>query len=115
MRRLLTIIVAGAAGAAAVALPAAALAGGGQASAAANHRVVIKNYAYTPGNLVVHRNDTVTWLFEDGPTAHNVTATRFRSSPTKASGSYTVRFTHSGTYDYTCTLHPWMSGSVVVR
>ncbi len=115
MRRVLTITAAVVAGAGAVALPAVALAGGGQASAAANHKIVIKNYAYTPGHVVVHRNDTVTWLFEDGPAPHNVTATRFHSSPTKTSGSYTVRFTRSGTYDYTCTLHPWMSGSVVVR
>lgn len=114
MRRVITAIGV-VAGAVAVALPAAALAGGQQAHAAADHRVVIRNYVYSPGRIVVHRNDTVTWVFNDGSVLHNVFATGFRSSPIKKSGTYTVRFTRSGTFTYTCTLHSWMTGSVVVH
>lgn len=115
MRRVIGALGVGAA-MLAVALPAAALAGGGpHARAAADHRVVIKNYTYSPARVVVHRNDTVTWLFDDGATAHNVVGTGFRASPTKHSGSYTVRFTHTGTFSYVCTIHPWMTGSVVVH
>ncbi len=114
MRRVITAIGVVAA-ALAVALPAAALAGGQRAHAAANHRVIIKNYAYSPGRLVVRRNDTVTWVFDDGSVLHNVFATGFRSSPVKKSGTWTVRFTRSGTFTYTCTLHSWMGGSIVVH
>ncbi len=99
----------------AVAVPTVALAGGDRAGASATHDVIIKNYAFNPGRLTINRGDSVTWKFEDGPTQHNVTATGFRSSPTKATGTWTVRFTHAGTFDYSCTLHPWMTGAIVVR
>lgn len=32
-----------------------------------------------------------------------------------SSGTYTVTFQKSGTYHYLCLVHPWMTGSVVVR
>ena len=96
-----------------VALPTAALAGG-HAQASATHTVVIKNYLYNPGRMTINRGDSVTWRFADGGIAHNVSGKGFRS-PTKASGSFTARFTRSGTFSYTCTIHPWMSGSIVVR
>ena len=113
MRRVITAIGV-VAGTLAVVLTSAALAGG-HARAAADHRVVIRNYTYSPGRLVVRRNDSVTWVFDDGSVLHNVVGSRFRSSPVKKTGTYTVRFTRTGTYTYTCTLHPWMSGSVVVH
>ena len=113
--RPVTTAVGVAAAAVAVALPAVALAGGPQARAAADRRVIIKNYTYSPGRLVVRRNDSVTWVFDDGPVLHNVVGARFHSSPVKKTGTYTVRFTRAGTYTYTCTLHPWMSGSIVVH
>ncbi len=114
MRRVVGVL--GVLGAAvAIALPAAALAGGHRAAASATRQVVIKNYAFNPGRLTINRGDSVTWRFEDGSTQHNVTATGFRSSPTKSSGTYTVRFTRAGSYSYTCTLHPWMAGTIVVR
>jgi plastocyanin len=52
------------------------------------------------------------------PVSHNVTsrgAPRFRSSPTKMTGTWSVRFAKAGTYRYVCTLHPGMAGRVVVR
>ncbi|WP_349307285.1 plastocyanin/azurin family copper-binding protein, partial [Rhodococcus sp. IEGM 1379] len=36
-------------------------------------------------------------------------------SPLKKSGTYTATFTEPGTYDYTCTPHPDMRGTVVVQ
>jgi len=29
--------------------------------------------------------------------------------------SFTVKFEESGTFDYFCTLHPWMKGKVIVE
>ena len=28
---------------------------------------------------------------------------------------FTVKFENQGTYDYLCILHPWMTGSVIVK
>ncbi len=32
-----------------------------------------------------------------------------------SSSTFTVTFSKAGTYSYTCTLHPWMTGKVVVK
>jgi plastocyanin len=41
---------------------------------------------------------------------------RFRSSPTKTTGTYSVRFTRTGTYRYECTIHPAsMRGTIIVN
>jgi plastocyanin len=32
-----------------------------------------------------------------------------------SSSTFTVTFSKAGNYDYTCTLHPWMTGKVVVK
>ncbi len=80
--------------------------------------VHIVDIDFSPHSLTVSRGTTVRWTFEDPYTPHNVTsrgAKRFRSSPTKQSGTYAVRFTKAGTYTYVCTIHFNMKGRVVVR
>jgi plastocyanin len=94
-------------------IPAAALGG---ARAAARHTVTLKNIRFHPGNLTINRGDSVTWAWHDGETEHNVTFHGFHSH-TQSSGSYTVRFTHRGTFTYHCTIHvsEGMKGKIVVR
>jgi plastocyanin len=87
---------------------------GATATTSASHSVVVKNFAFKPGRLSIRKGDSVTWRFQDGSTPHNVTGKGFHS-PTRASGSYTFRFTKLGTFSYTCTIHPWMTGSIVVH
>lgn len=81
--------------------------------------VHLKNIKISPAKVVIERGGTVEWRFEDGRyVSHNVTSRgrkRFRSSATKSSGVYRVRFTKRGTYRYVCTLHANMKGRVVVR
>ncbi len=106
------------AAAAAIALPAAALAGasGPPAHLAQNHTVILKNTRFHPATLSIHRGDSVTWLWRDGEVRHNVTASSFHSR-TQGTGSFTVRFNHTGTFNYHCTIHvaEGMKGKVVVH
>jgi plastocyanin len=90
-----------------------ALAAGGRT--ASRHTVVLKNIRFNPGTLNIKRGDTVTWLWRDN-TEHNVTGSRFKSR-TMERGSFSVRFTHSGTFSYHCTIHvkEGMRGKVVVH
>lgn len=89
------------------------------AGATRTHVVRINDIDYHPARLVIRRGERVTWRFLDGPaTKHSVTSSgrhRFRSSHEQFGGSYSVRFTRRGTYRYHCTVHEFMSGSVVVR
>jgi len=87
--------------AAAALAPAGALGG---ARSSSGHTVVLKNLRFHPASLTIHRGDTVTFSWQDGGTEHNVTFRGFHSR-TQGHGSYTVRFTHSGTFNYRCTIH----------
>jgi plastocyanin len=88
----------------------------GGALSASSHTVTLKNIAFHPGTLTINRGDSVRWLWRDGETEHNVTSHGFHSR-TQSTGSYTVRFTRSGTYAYHCTIHvsEGMKGKIVVR
>jgi plastocyanin len=87
----------------------------GGAVAASSHTVVLKDIRFRPGNLTIRRGDSVTWRWGDGE-EHNVTSHSFHS-PTMSHGSYTVRFTHTGTFSYRCTIHEseGMRGKIVVH
>jgi plastocyanin len=88
----------------------------GGARAASTHTVTLKNIRFHPGNLSINRGDTVTWLWRDGETEHNVTGKGFHSR-TQTHGSYSVKFTHSGTFAYRCTIHEseGMRGKIIVH
>jgi len=104
-----------------VAAPAPAIAlggvggGTGGARSAGSHTVTLKDIAFHPGEVSIARGDSVTWVWRDGETEHNVTFHGFHSR-TQTHGSYTVRFMHSGTFSYECTLHvaEGMKGEIVV-
>jgi len=76
---------------------------------------------YIPSLIVIEKGKQVTWVNEDSA-FHSITS-GFYDTPTDLfdSGhldpfeSYTLTFDETGTYDYFCTLHPWMKGQVIVE
>jgi plastocyanin len=86
------------------------------ARVASTHTVVLKSLRFHPSTLSIRRGDSVRWLWRDSGIRHNVT---FHSSHsrTQGSGSYTLRFAHSGTFSYRCTIHValGMRGRIVVH
>jgi plastocyanin len=77
--------------------------------------VSIKNMAFSPGNLSVMTGATVTWTNSD-TTIHTVTADdgSFNSGNIAVGATYSRVFSTAGTVSYHCTLHPEMTGKVVV-
>jgi plastocyanin len=84
------------------------------ARGASAHEVVLKGLRFHPNTITIDPGESVTWVWRDGGIDHNVTAPGFHSR-TQAHGTFTVRFTHAGTFDYRCTIHEGMVGRVVVR
>jgi len=90
----------------------------GEASGSSIRTVRIKDIDFAPRAVTIRRGSTVRWSFLDRRVPHNVTSSggrRFRSSPTKSKGTYSVRFRRAGTYRYVCTIHLNMRGRVAVH
>ena len=86
------------------------------AGAAAANEVTIDNFAFNPKVVTVKAGSKLTWRNRDD-VPHKIQSTdnRFKGSPlldTKA--VYSVGFPESGEYPYFCSLHPVMTGKVVV-
>ena len=79
-------------------------------------QVNIFNYKFDPETVTVVAGTTVTWTNKD-EIPHTVASTD-KSFPASAGldtgDSYSYTFTKPGTYNYYCTLHPFMKGTVVV-
>ncbi|GAA4477812.1 hypothetical protein GCM10023094_20670 [Rhodococcus olei] len=80
--------------------------------------VRVAGMAFTPASVTIRAGQSVTWRFDDNAIPHNVTGTAAGASgfksPILATGTYTHRFDQPGTYPYKCSLHPDMTGTVVV-
>jgi len=83
---------------------------------AATHAVAISNFAFSPATLTITAGDTVTWTNDDAE-LHTATGTggAFDSGNLAQGDSFSFTFTTPGTYDYICTLHPTMTGQIVVQ
>ncbi|MGH2806245.1 MAG: cupredoxin domain-containing protein [Actinomycetota bacterium] len=75
--------------------------------------VVIEDLAFEPETLTVEVGETVTWVWNDGAIDHDVSGDDFESD-VLSEGTFRHRFDKAGTYDYTCTLHPNMTGTIEV-
>ena len=75
--------------------------------------VAIEDLAFEPETLAVEAGDTVTWTWNDGAIAHDVAGDDFQSE-SMSEGTFRHRFDEPGTYEYVCTLHPNMAGTIEV-
>ena len=102
--------------AAAVAVFAAAVAYPAASARAAEMEVKIDNFTFAPQRLVVKAGTTVTWINEDD-VPHTVASSSklFKSKALDTGDKFSFTFTTPGTYAYFCSVHPHMTGAVVVE
>ncbi len=84
---------------------------------AASQTVTIADLAFAPPSVTVSVGDTVTWTNTDAQT-HTATAddeSWDAGNITGNGGTGAVVFTTAGSYAYHCTIHPTMTGTVVVE
>lgn len=101
---------------AALAIATSALAFAAPARAAEANTITIKNFNFAPMQLSVSAGTTVTWKNADEE-PHTVTSESgaFRSGAIDGGGSYFFKFLKPGTYKYVCSIHPQMTGMVIVK
>jgi amicyanin len=78
--------------------------------------VAIDNFTFNPQRVTVKAGTTVTWTNKDDiPHAIAATDKLFKSKVLDTDNSYSFTFTTPGSYAYFCSLHPHMTGTVVVE
>ncbi|HEY7632173.1 MAG TPA: plastocyanin/azurin family copper-binding protein [Thermoleophilaceae bacterium] len=81
----------------------------------------MKNIQFDPKTLTINKGDTVEWVNDDS-VSHDVTkdtgpGPQFSSGSGNLSGgdTYKVTFNDAGTVKYECTVHPGMTGTIIVK
>ena len=87
-----------------------------EAAAQGSTIVMAKDFMFAPTALTVAAGSTVTWTNRDEE-PHSVVSESgvFRSGALDTNESFSFRFDKAGTYRYTCSIHPRMVGTIVVR
>ena len=79
-------------------------------------KVSIIDFQFTPAEITIAPGESVTWTNNDGAPHgleyHDGSAGNDLLLP---GASYSHRFDKPGAYDYNCSIHPYMTGRVMVR
>jgi plastocyanin len=94
--------------------PPASSGSGSGAPAAGGTTVVEKNFAFEPAQITVKVGDTVTFDNQD-TTAHNVKVGDQDLGAQQPGKQVTWKAEKAGTFPIVCTIHPSMTGQVVVQ
>jgi plastocyanin len=78
--------------------------------------VKIDNFSFGPVELTVPVGTTVTWTNRDD-IPHTVVSTDkvFKSKVLDTDEKFSFSFSKAGTYPYFCSIHPKMTGKVIVQ
>ena len=96
-------------------------AGAGSLPAAAQQtpgttEVKIDNFSFGPAELKIPVGTTVTWTNRDDiPHTAVSTDKMFKSKVLDTDEKFSFTFSKPGTYEYFCSIHPTMTGKVVVQ
>src|SRR6201999_2483374 len=82
---------------------------------AAVMKVKIDKFTFSPQNLTVKAGTTVTRTNEDDIPHVVAGPPTFKSKALDTDDHFSFTFTTPGTYSYFCSLHPHMTGSIVVE
>lgn len=76
--------------------------------------VGIRNFAFDPATLTVKKGTTVTWTNQDS-VPHQIKSGSFNSAALGNGQSFSFTFDETGTFDYSCAIHPSMLGRIIVQ
>ena len=76
--------------------------------------VTIQNFAFNPVTLTVKQGTKVTWTNEDSA-PHKIKSDTFNSGDLNQGDTFEFTFNTKGSFDYSCSIHPSMTGKIVVE
>jgi plastocyanin len=81
-----------------------------------SNQIVIQEFMFTPNPLTVKAGATVTWVnMDDEPHTVVSNTAMYRSGALDTKESFSFKFVQTGTYHFTCSMHPRMVGIIVVQ
>jgi len=87
-----------------------------ESAAKAGAKVSIANFTFTPAEITIAVGESVTWVNDDGAPHGLEYSDGAKGTDLLLPGaSFSRQFDRPGTYDYNCSVHPYMTGRVVVR
>jgi plastocyanin len=80
-------------------------------------RVRIVDFKFKPGTLGISVGQTVKWINKSATTNHTTTSDSglWDSGPLAPGDHFTFKFTKAGSFTYHCSIHPFMTGTIVVN
>ncbi len=85
------------------------------ATSSQKESVSIKNFAFDPQTITIKTGTTVTWTNDDS-VLHTVTSDgNFDSGTLDKDETFSYTFDEEGTFSYICTIHPRMTGKIIVK
>ncbi|MFA5933225.1 MAG: cupredoxin family copper-binding protein [Microgenomates group bacterium] len=78
------------------------------------NEIAIQNFTFNPSPLTVKAGTTVTWINNES-TAHSIKSNTFNSTDLDQGGVFSYTFNTAGNFDYSCGIHPSMTGKIVVE
>jgi plastocyanin len=86
------------------------------AAQAGDTDVQIDNFTFIPQRITVKAGTTVTWTNTDDIPHTVASSTKlFKSKALDTNDKFSFTFTTPGAYEYFCSLHPHMTGAIVVE
>ena len=81
-----------------------------------NVAVIIQDFAFSPSSVTITVGSTVIWQNHDS-TSHTVTSDTglFNSGTLSNGGTFSFTFNTPGTYNYHCSIHSSMHGTIIVN
>lgn len=75
--------------------------------------ISIQNFAFSPAILTVKKGTTVTWTNNDSA-PHALKSNTFNSNMLSKGQQFSFTFDTIGSFDYSCSIHPSMTGKIIV-
>ena len=80
------------------------------------HEVSIDNFSFAPMEMTISAGSQVTWINKDD-VPHTVVSVdhQFKSKALDTDEKFSFTFQNPGTYEYFCSVHPKMTGKIIVK
>lgn len=74
----------------------------------------IENFAFNPSVITIKKDSTITWTNND-TVPHAIKSADFNSETLTKGQSFSFTFNQTGTFNYICSIHPAMTGQIIVE